>query len=182
MNIIKNLTLAALAATLLFQTSITRADDRDQRGDDHGKKGDHNNGDATVNFTKWITVLLPPSGIFADMAGVITGGDVGDGTFTGEALTRVPLPPPDTGSTIEAVYHIHGSKHSFTARIHAVQQFAGAGQTGVITGVVTDGWLKGHAVEGGWMVILPCGYDGGVGFGNCFEVTLNIIKSHSNDD
>jgi len=176
MKIFKNLkfaALTALASTLLFQTQITRADDHDQ-------KGDQNDGAATVNFTKWVTVLFPPSGIFADMAGVITGGDVGDGTFTGEALTRVV--DPVTGViTVEAVYHLHGSKHSFTARILAVQQVAGIGQTGVIIGVVTDGWLKGHAVEGGWTVIAPCGYDGGVGIGNCFDLTLDIIKRHSND-
>jgi len=43
MKTIKNLTfaaLAALAATLLFQTTITRADDHGQKPD-HGQKGDH---------------------------------------------------------------------------------------------------------------------------------------------
>ena len=176
MNIIKNLTLAALAATLLFQTSITRADDRDQRGDDHGKKGDHNNGDATVNFTKWkiLPFPLPPSGgIVVNMVGVIDGGDVGEGTFTGEVLSSVVS---GGVTTVEAVYHIHGSKHSFTARIHAVQNVPGIGQTGVITGVVTDGWRKGHAVEGGWTVISPCYEPGSGGFGNCFDVTLEIEK------
>jgi len=171
MKIINKLAFAALAATLLFQTSSTRASD-------HGQKSD-NNGDATVNFTKWVTVPSPRPGVFADMAGVITGGDVGDGTFTGEVLTR----SVDSQGviTVEAVYHLHGSKHSFSARIHAVQQVAGVGQTGVIIGVVTDGWLKGHAVEGVWTVISPCGYDGGVGIGNCFEVTLDIIKRQSDD-
>ena len=178
MKIFKNLkfaglaALSALAVTLLFQTSITRADD-------HGQKSDHNNGDATVNFTKWVTVIFPRPGVFADMTGVIVGGDIGDGEFAGEILSRVV--DPVTGViTVEAVYHLQGSKHSFTARIHAEQQVAGIGQTGVIIGVVTDGWLKGHAVEGEWTVIPPCGYDGGVGIGNCFEVTLDLIKRHSN--
>jgi hypothetical protein len=127
---------AALAVALLFQTSTTRADD-------HGRKGGQNHGAATVNFTKWITQLNPPSGVFADMAGVITGGEVGEGTFTGEALTRVV--DPATGViTVEAVYHVHGAKHSFTALVHVEQTDLKA----VITGVVTDGWLKGHAVEG----------------------------------
>jgi hypothetical protein len=160
--------LAALAVTLLLQTSITRAEAR-------GQRGDQKHGTATVNFTKWITQLNPPSVIFADMAGVITGGEVGDGTFTGEALTRVV--DPATGvMTVEAVYHVHGSKHSFTALIHAVQHVAGIGQKGVITGVVTDGWLQGQAVEGGWTVIPPCGYQGGIGLGNCFDVTLEIER------
>jgi len=65
------------------------------------------------------------------MAGVITGGDVGDGTFTGEVLSSVV--DPVTGfNTTEAVYHFHGSKHSFTARIQAVQEVLGIGQKGVI--------------------------------------------------
>jgi hypothetical protein len=46
----------------------------------------------------------------------------------------------------------------------------------VITGVVTDGWLKGHAVNGEYTIIPPC-----VGTANCIEVTLDIIKRHSND-
>jgi hypothetical protein len=173
----KNLTFAALAAlavTLLFQTSITRADARGQKGDNN-ERGDRQHRDAQVTFTKWITVLAPRPGVFADMAGEIVGGDVGDGVYTGEALTRVA--DPATGViTVEAVYHVHGSKHSFTALVHAVQQAAGIGQKGVITGVVTDGWLQGHAVEGEWTVIPPCGYQGGIGLGNCFDVTLEIKR------
>jgi hypothetical protein len=172
MILTKTLSVAAVAATLLFQTSTAQADD-------HGQQSNHKNGDATVNFTKWIITPFPPADdIFANMAGVIVGGDVGDGTFTGEALTLVV--DPATGvMTVEAVYHLHGSKHSFTARIHAEQEVAGVGQKGVITGVVTDGWLKGHAVEGEWTVIDPCYETGGVG--NCFEVTLDLIKRHSNE-
>src|SRR6266404_426165 len=138
MKTIKNLTFAALAAlavTLLFQTPITRADD-------NGKNGDQNHGAATVNFTKWriFPFPLPPEGgILVNMAGVIVGGDVGDGTFIGAVLSSVV--DPVTGfNTTEAVYHVYGSKHSFTARIQAVQKVLGIGQKGVITGVVTDGW------------------------------------------
>jgi hypothetical protein len=164
--------LAILAVTLLFQPKVTRADD-------HRQQGGQTHGDATVYFTNWVSEISPPSGIFADMDGVITGGDVGDGIFIGEALTRTV--DSEGVIRVEAVYHLLGSKHSFTARIHAVQQVAGIGQKGTITGVVTEGWLKGHAVEGEWTVIPPCGYDGGVGIGNCFDLTLNIIKRHSND-
>ena len=70
----------------------------------------------------------------------------------------------------------HAGRGWVDARIQAVQQVAGVGQKGVITGVVTDGWLQGHAVAGEWTVIPPCGYGGGVGIGNCFEVTLDILK------
>ncbi|MEK7684852.1 MAG: hypothetical protein AAB466_05480 [Verrucomicrobiota bacterium] len=128
-----------------------------------------------VTFTKWITVVSPRPGVYADMVGVIVGGDVGDGTYTGEALTRVV--DPVTGViTIEADYHIHGSINSFDAHIIAVQNVAGVGQKGVITGVVTGGWLQGHAVAGEWTVIPPCGYGGGVGIGNCFDIILDILK------
>jgi len=192
MKINKNLAFATLAATLLFQTSITQADDRGSRGDDRGQRGDDNergdrdhrdhrdHGAATVDFTKWRIPpfpLPPEGGILVNMVGVIVGGDVGDGTFTGEVLSSVV--DPVTGfNTTEAVYHFHGSKHSFTARIQAVQEVLGIGQKGVITGVVTDGWLKGHAVEGEWTVIPAC-YAPGTGLGNCFEVTLEIERDRN---
>ena len=174
MKTIKKLTLAAVAATMLFQTSIARAD---------------NNGAATFNFTKWVIPSSPPPGVLKDMAGLIVGGggggDVGDGQFTGELLSNVSVLPPPPGVSslrlIEAVYHFHGSKHSFTARVNVVQTRVGTVTTAVFTGVVTDGWLKGHAVEGGYTVIPPCGYGGGAGIGNCFEVTLDIIKRDSDD-
>ena len=178
MKTIKNLkfaglaALTALAATLLFQTSVTRAED-------NGKNGDQNHGDATINFTKWVTALNPRPGVLADMAGVIVGGDVGgdvgDGTFTGEVLLNEATA---TGRHIVADYHLHGSKHSFTARVNVVQTGAGPGAHAVITGVVTDGWLKGHAVDGEYTIFPPCV---GTAF-NCIEVTLDIIKRHSNDD
>ena len=132
MKMIKNLTFAALAAlavALLFQTSITRADDE---GNGHGKKGDR---DAKVTFTKCVTGK--------DMLGGV-GGDVGDGAFTGKIL-GVNVMDPVTGITkIEALYHFEGSEHVFTALVHIEQ----IGLNAAITGVVTEGWLKGHAVEG----------------------------------
>ena len=158
MKIINTLTFAALAATLLFQTPIARAD---------------NHGAATINFTKWVTIPAPRPGVLADMAGLIVGGDVGDGTFTGEILLKEPTA---TGQHIVADYHLHGSKHSFTARVDVVQTGAGPGAHAMITGVVTDGWLKDHAVDGEYTIFPPC-----CGTGNRIEVTLDIIKRHSND-
>jgi hypothetical protein len=125
MNIIKNLTFAALAATLLFQTSTTQADD-------HGQRGNQDHRDAKSTFTKWVTS-------WPNMAGIV-GGAVGDGVFTGEVL----LYSPGDVTKIEALYHFTGPKHSFTALVHVEQ----TGLKAVIIGVVTDGWLKGHAVEG----------------------------------
>ena len=158
MKTINTLTFATLAATLLFQTPIARAD---------------NNGAATINFTKWVTIPAPRPGVLADMAGIIVGGDVGDGTFTGEILLNEATA---TGRHIVADYHLHGSKHSFTARVNVLQTGAGPGAHAVITGVVTDGWLKDHAVNGEYTIIPPC-----VGTVNCIEVTLDIIKRHSDE-
>jgi hypothetical protein len=165
MKIIKNLTFAALAAlaiALVVQTPSARAD---------------NHGAATINFIKWVTALNPRPGVLADMEGIIVGadvgGDVGDGTFIGEILLNEPTA---TGRHIVADYHLHGSKHSFTARVNVLQTGVGRGAHAVITGVVTDGWLKDHAVDGEYTIIPPC-----VGTVNCIEVTLDIIKRHSND-
>jgi len=171
MKTIKNLTFAALAAlavALVVQTSITRADAQG-KSDDHGQQ-------AVITFTKRVTAVVNQPGLIATMTGA-GEGDAGDVIFTGNVLKNSPLPP----AGVVAVYNFAGSKHSFTALIHAFQAVPGIGQKGVITGVVIDGWLKGHAVEGVWTVISPCGYDGGVGIGNCFEVTLDIIKRQSDD-
>jgi hypothetical protein len=106
------------------------------------------------------------------LAGTV-GGDVGEGTFTGETLTATSN---DGGVTtiIKAVYRILGSKHSFTANIDAVQtRFDNNGVitvSGVITGVITDGWLKGGALEGGYTrYACPKGANG-----FCFDGTLAI--------
>ena len=65
MKQIKNLafvTLADLAATLLFQTSPSQAGDHGSRGDDNERGDRHHrdhrdHGAATVSFTKW---RIPP--------------------------------------------------------------------------------------------------------------------------
>ena len=169
MNIIKNLTFAALAATLLCQTSITRADD-------HGQRGDRDQRDATVNFTKWVTGFPNLPGLIATMEGVVGGGDAGVGTFAGEVLKW-----DTSGDVIEIVafYHLTGSKHSFSAIVHVLQPKTST--QGVITGVVTDGWLKGHAVKGDYTQINA----GPNPYGNAlplpyFVVTLEIDRD-SND-
>jgi hypothetical protein len=127
--------LVALAVALLLQTSITRAGDNGKR-DDHGQQ-------AMVNFTKWVTVFPNQPGLIANLEGV-GGGDAGDVLFTGEVLSRVV--DPNTGViTRVAFYHFTGSKHSFSAIIHGVQQVAGIGQKAVVIGVVTEEWLKGHS-------------------------------------
>jgi hypothetical protein len=152
MKINKNLrfaALAALAVTLLCQTSITRADDRGKR-DDHGQQ-------AKVTFTKWVTAW--------PLMAWVAGGDVDDGSFAGEVLKYTYGPV----TTIEALYHVTGPKHSFTALVHVEQ----TGLKAVITGVVTDGWLKGHAVQGEYTQG-PCGHDGITT--DCYTGTLAIAR------
>ena len=153
-NVLKFALPAALAVAVLFQTSVTRADD-------HGKKG---NRDAKATFTKWATAFPNKPGLIANMAGVV-GGDVGDGVFTGEVLKMET--DVDTGVTeIVAFYHFNGLKHSFSALVHVQQTDLKA----VIIGVVTDGWLKGHAVEGEFTQ-----FDCNNGItGACYEGTLEI--------
>lgn len=149
MKIIKNLAfvaLAALAVALMFQTSITQADAHGQPGNDHGR-GDRDHRDAKATFTKWVTAFPNLPGQIADMAGVV-GGVVGEGTFTGEVLFYNPGPTATSLSHFVAFYHFTGPKHSFTALVNVVQTGSGPGTKAVITGVVTDGWLKGHAVKG----------------------------------
>jgi len=162
MKIIKHLTFAALAVTLLFQSSVTRADDnRDHR-------------DAIITWTKHVTALLPPGGeIFATIAGTAEG-DIGEGTVIGDAFNpREVL--PNGSVTFEAQYRFVGSKHSCTVHFRTVQT---PERSGVIIGVVTDGWLKGNVVVGEYQGY-PCGQ--GVTF-TCFDGTFVIKRGTKDND
>ncbi len=120
-----------------------------------------------VTFTKWITAFPNLPGRIYDMAGVV-GGDVGNGTFTGEVLLRVPGP---VTTELVAFYHFTGPEHSFTALVHVEATGSTPGSTAVIVGVITDGWQKGHAVAGKYTVI-TCDHVGRSP--PCFEGTLEI--------
>lgn len=158
---LKSVALAALAATMLLQTSVSRADDEGKR-DEHGQQ-------AKITFTKHGVSTVPVPGLIMNMVGV-GEGDAGDVLFTGEVLKTGPVP-----RDVVALYHFTGTKYSFSALIKGSQPFGGVGAKGEITGVVTEGWLKGHLVKGEWTVIAPC-YTPGTGVGNCFEVTLEIQR------
>lgn len=87
-----------------------------------------------------------------------------------------PLSPNGVTVLIEADYHFHGSKHSFTAHVFIVQKNilvngAVINQVGVLTSVVTDGWLKGNVLEGEYQ-----GYPCAEGTGVCFDGTFVIKK------
>jgi hypothetical protein len=111
--------------------------------------------DADVTFTKWITT-------FPAMAGV-DGGAVGPGVYAGEILKYAPGPV----TVIDALYHINGSKHSFTALVQVKQ----TGLKAVILGVVTDGWEKGDLVNGQYTQV-NCNHDGITTA--CFRGTLDL--------
>lgn len=137
MKMIKSLAFTAVAVvglTVLFQPSVTLANDQDQRGDRHHRT-------INVNWTKHVTEFFSPpgpTGLFATIAGT-AGGDIGAGNVTGEAFS--PNPQPDGSVVFQAVYHFYGTEHSFTVHWDIVQK---ADLTGVMHGVVTDGWMKGH--------------------------------------
>jgi hypothetical protein len=131
--------------------------------------GDHHNRhhEADVTFTKWVTSAA------GNMTGVV-GGDVGTGTYAGEILS---LSDDGTTTSIHALYHFNGKRHSFTAD----NQVAVADATGiaVITGVVTEGWLKGSQVTGGFKTLIPCDIPtpGNVyPDGRCFQGSLHLER------
>jgi hypothetical protein len=130
---------------------------------------------ASVTFTKWV----PSAGtapVLYNMEGVVSG-DVGGGKYAGEVLSLTSTSTPTTpGITkIEALYHINGGAHQFTADLHITQDDNKG--TAAIEGIVTDGWLKGAKVQGEYQVINPCGIiNAKTGpFGDtCFQGTLHI--------
>ncbi|HKW93159.1 MAG TPA: hypothetical protein VJX92_14785 [Methylomirabilota bacterium] len=120
-------------------------------------------GRVEVIFLKWVVGPGP------QMAGVVSG-DVGGGTFAGDILSA-----SQQGNilTLDALYHINGGAHQFTAHNHIKQD----NSTGiaVISGVVTDGPLQGARVQGEYQVIHPCGISNAEASGDfCFQGTLSI--------
>ena len=140
------------AIALLLQISPARADDTL-----HGR--------VEVIFLKWVVGAGPL------MAGVVSG-DVGGGTFSGEILGASQK---DNILTIDALYHVNGGAHQFTAHNHISQDNA----TGIaeITGSVVDGPLRGARVRGEYQVIHPCGITNAADSGDlCFQGTLTIRR------
>ena len=104
------------------------------------------------------------------MVGVV-GGDVGRGAYTGEAISVSTV---DNITTIQALYHINGRKHAFTADLKVTQNDSTGRAT--ITGRVTEGRLKGASVTGRYKVLAVCPIEtpGNV-FGTvCFQGVLHV--------
>jgi hypothetical protein len=76
--------------------------------------------------------------------------------------------PGSSPKVIEALYHFNGPRHAFSALVHVEQ----TGLKAVISGVVTDGWLKGSPVEGKYTQITCTQAPNGT----CFQGTLDILR------
>jgi hypothetical protein len=74
--------------------------------------------------------------------------------YAGEVLK---MTPGTTTTVIEAIYHFNGPAHSFTALVHVEQ----TGLKAVISGVVTEGWLKGSQAKGEYTQITTSQAPGG---------------------
>src|SRR6476661_8121250 len=141
MKMIKNVAFAAvalIAVALLVQPVITLAHGQNGRGDERNNRHHRT---IKVTWTKHVTEFFSPpgpSGLFATIAGV-ANGDIGDGNVTGEALNNVTQ--ADGSRVFEAVYHFYGTEHSFSVHWNIVQQ---PDASGVMVGVITDGWMKGR--------------------------------------
>lgn len=123
---------------------------------------------AENTFTKWITGAPFQAGDVLDMAGVV-GGDVGHGTFAGTVLSVTDLSADPV--VLNTTYGFTGSRHAFTALMHIVQ----SGSHAVLIGVVIDGWMKGHQVQGEYAVV-TCTH-GAVVNDTCFSGTLDIMQA-----
>jgi hypothetical protein len=129
-------------------------------------------------FTKWVTsVPNYPSMDGAIMAGVV-GGDVGNGRYAGEVITYDDSSEPGF-TLINARYEFHGEKHSFIADVNVTQDNTAG--TASITGVITQGWLKGAQLTGEYTVwdtcpILTPGNVGNVAGTLCFQGTLHVLR------
>lgn len=101
-------------------------------------------------FTKWVTTSKPADGVLANMVGIV-GGDVGPGTYKGEVISMNTV---GNITSIEALYHFKGSKHTFTANLKITQDESAG--TATITGDITEGWLRGASVTGEYKVLAVC--------------------------
>jgi hypothetical protein len=142
------LTAAVMLVTLSLGAGVASADSRYHRN-------------AENTYTKWIMG-------YPNMAGVV-GGDVGAGTFAGEVVTRVVT---GTNVDIHAIYHFTGSIHAFTASVHVQQTGLSFGATSVITGEVTNGWLKGNDVKGHYLVMACSEAPNGM----CYSGEVDVLR------
>ena len=113
-------------------------------------------------FTKWVTTA-------PTMAGVV-GGACGSGVYAGEILKYTEGPT----TVIEALYHFNGSMHVFSALVHVEQ----TGLKAVISGVVTEGWMKGNPVKGEYTQIATKQSPNGTAFQGTLDIMPAVVASN----
>jgi hypothetical protein len=130
-----------------------------------------------VTFTKWVTSspAYYPSMAGVSMAGVV-GGDVGNGLFAGAVLSD-DLSHPGFWLA-HARYEFYGKTYSFKADVHVFENDKKNPATALITGVITQGWLKGALLIGVYTVmpVCPIATPGNVLGKLCFQGTLHIFR------
>jgi hypothetical protein len=126
-------------------------------------------------FTKWVTSQPNPSSMVGALMAGIVGGDVGNGSYAGEVITYDDTSEPGF-TLINARYEFHGEKHSFIADVDVVDN----NSTAEITGVITQGWLKGAQITGEYTVLPVCSNPTDTPdnvFGTlCFQGTLHVHR------
>jgi hypothetical protein len=124
-------------------------------------------------FTKWVTSQPNPLSMVGVLMAGVVGGDVGNGSYAGEVITYDDSSEPGF-TLINARYEFYGEKHSFIADVHVTQE----GTAAVITGVITDGWLKGAQLTGEYTEYSECPIEtpGNVFFPLCFQGTLHVLR------
>lgn len=137
--------------------------------------------DYEIIFTKWATCYSEEKEcetsdgnmVVATMEGVITGGDAGTGSFSGDVLDVIQ----STSDLWEAVpvYRIHGTDHEFSAHM-LVMENPTIGEA-TLVGIITDGWLEGQIVQGTYTIVSSCPDNPAQPpdeMSWCVEVTLHI--------
>jgi hypothetical protein len=132
----------ALALTTTFTALSVVGPAQLALADAGGEKGHTFN----VTLTIWMSSqpANPPSYAGVSFLGIV-GGAIGKGHFVGKILNddTSQLPNYWLGHTR---YEVYGEKHSFIADVHVTENLTT--YKGVITGVVTQGWLKGAQLTG----------------------------------
>jgi hypothetical protein len=138
-----------------------------------------------IMFTKWVTcysdpnICEAPDGTLVDfpMAGIITGGDVGTGSFSGELLDDIQATPELWEAVV--IYQIHGTTHDFSAHMLVTENPTTGEAT--LVGIIMDGWLKGQTVRGSYNTVSSCPDNPNQPpdpLSPCYEITLHI---HADD-
>jgi hypothetical protein len=144
-------TFVAIALIVVFIAVISSAGAQDASTD---------SSEYEISFTKWGTCYSEEkecetadgSMVIWTMEGVVTGGDAGTGSFSGEVLEEIQS-TPELWEAVP-VYHIHGTTHEFSAHM-LVMENPTAGEA-TLVGIITDGWLKGQTVKGTYTTVSSC--------------------------